>query len=54
MIWQDYARQLKEVLDLDGIPVGVAFSDSPSGNGKDTKIMPCTAFYQAARKRSHV
>ncbi|PKM79941.1 MAG: hypothetical protein CVU89_15875 [Firmicutes bacterium HGW-Firmicutes-14] len=50
MIWQDYAKQLKEVLGLDGSPVGVAFSDKPAGNGKDGKIMPCTAFYQAARK----
>ncbi len=50
MIWQDYARQLKEVLGLEGSPVGVTFSDTPASNGKDNKIMPCTAFYQAARK----
>lgn len=24
MIWQEYAKQLKEVLSLDGSPVGVA------------------------------
>ncbi len=50
MIWQDYARQLKEVLALDGSPVGVTFSDVPAGNGKEPKIMACAAFYQAARK----
>ena len=50
MIWQDYAKQLKEVLDLDGSPVGVSFSDKPASNGKDSKTMPCAAFYQAARK----
>ncbi len=50
MIWQDYAKQLKKVLALDGSPVGVTFSDTPAGNGKKTKIMPCAAFYQAARK----
>ncbi len=52
MIWQDYSRQLKEVLDLDGSPVGVTFSDIPATKGKDKKIMACTAFYQAARKGS--
>jgi len=50
MIWQEYAKQLKEVLSLDGTPVGVAFSDSPASNGKGSKIMACSAFYQAARK----
>lgn len=50
MIWQEYAKQLKEVLSLEGSPVGIAFSDSPSSNGKGSKIMPCAAFYQAARK----
>jgi uncharacterized protein (DUF169 family) len=49
MIWQEYAQQLKEVLALDGSPVGVAFSDVPASNGKAAKIMPCGAFYQAAR-----
>lgn len=43
---------MKEVLGLDGSPVGVAFSDKPAENGKDNKIMPCAAFYQAARKGS--
>ncbi|MDH7478820.1 MAG: DUF169 domain-containing protein [Syntrophomonadaceae bacterium] len=50
MIWQEYARQLKEVLGLDGSPVGVAFRDIPAGNGKGGRVMPCAAFYQAARK----
>lgn len=50
MIWQDYAKQLKEVLALEGSPVGVTFSDTPASNGKENRIMPCTAFYQAARK----
>lgn len=50
MIWQDYAKQLKEVLVLDGSPVGVTFSDAPASNGKENRIMPCSAFYQAARK----
>ncbi len=50
MIWQEYARQLQEVLGLDGSPVGATFSDVPAGNGTDKKIMACTAFYQAARK----
>ncbi len=50
MIWQDYAKQLKEVLGLEGSPIGVAYSDSPAKNGKKTKVMPCAAFYQAARK----
>lgn len=52
MIWQDYARQLKDVLGLEGSPVGVTFTDTPAKNGKNTKIMACTAFYQAARKGS--
>ena len=30
MIWQEYAKQLKEILSLDGTPVGVAFSDNPA------------------------
>ncbi len=50
MIWRDYAKQLKDVLSLDGSPVGVAFSDVPAHNGKETRTMPCAAFYQAARK----
>ncbi|ATW23628.1 DUF169 domain-containing protein [Candidatus Formimonas warabiya] len=50
MIWQEYARQLAEVLALDSSPVGVAFSDTPAQNGKESRIMPCTAIYQAARK----
>ena len=50
MIWQDYAVQLKDVLALDGSPVAVTFSNSPAGNGKGTKAMACSAFYQAARK----
>ena len=52
MIWQDYSRQLKEVLALDGSLVAVTFSDTPVTNGSDKKIMACTAFYQAARKGS--
>ncbi|MDD2496897.1 MAG: DUF169 domain-containing protein [Desulfitobacteriaceae bacterium] len=50
MIWQEYAKQLKEVLALDGGPVGVTFSDVPIGNGKENRVMPCAAIYQAARK----
>ena len=50
MIWQDYARQLKDVLKLDGSPVAVTFSNTPAVNGKATKVMACGAFYQAARK----
>ncbi|TGE31062.1 DUF169 domain-containing protein [Desulfosporosinus sp. Sb-LF] len=50
MILQEYAKQLKEVLALDGTPVGVAFSDSSASNGKGSKVMACSAFYQAARK----
>ena len=52
MIWREYAKQLKEVLALDGSPVGVAFSDTPSSNGKGDKIMACTAIYRAARKKA--
>lgn len=52
MIWREYAKQLKEVLALDGSPVGVAFSDTPSSNGKGDKIMACTAIYKAARKKA--
>jgi uncharacterized protein (DUF169 family) len=50
MIWQEYAKQLQEVLLLEGSPVGVAFSDTPSSNGKGSKTFPCAAFYQASRK----
>lgn len=50
MSWQEYAKQLKEVLALESSPVGIAFSDFPSSNGKGSKIMPCAAVYQAARK----
>jgi uncharacterized protein (DUF169 family) len=50
MIWQDYAKRLKEVLALDGSPVGVTFSNTPVKDGKATKTMACAAFYQAARK----
>jgi len=50
MIWQDYAKQLKDVLGLDGGPVAVTFSNTPAANGKDSKVMACMAFYQAARK----
>lgn len=50
MIWQDYARQLRDVLGLEGSPVGVAFSDEPASNGKDNRTYACTAFFQAARK----
>jgi uncharacterized protein (DUF169 family) len=50
MIWQDYSRELKDVLGLDGSPVAVTFSNTPAANGKGTKTMACTAFYQAARK----
>ncbi|HUW63605.1 MAG TPA: DUF169 domain-containing protein [Spirochaetia bacterium] len=52
MIWHDWARQLKEVLGLDGTPVGVAYSDEPAVNGKDTRVMACSAFYHAARRGS--
>ena len=50
MIWQDYARELKDVLGLDGSPVAVTFSNTPAAIGKETKTMVCGAFYQAARK----
>ena len=50
MIWRDYSRELKDVLKLDGSPVAVAFSNAPAGNGKATRTMACSAFYQAARK----
>jgi hypothetical protein len=50
MIWREYAKQLKEVLALEGSPIGVAFSDAPASNGKASKIIPCNAFYMAARK----
>ena len=50
MIWQEYAKQLKEVLSLESSLVGVAFSDIPSSNGKGDKIMVCSAIYKAARK----
>lgn len=50
MIWNDYARQLKEVLGLDGSPVGVAFSDEPASSGKSQKALACLALYQAARE----
>jgi uncharacterized protein (DUF169 family) len=52
MIWYEYAQQLKDVLSLDGSPVGVAFKDEPANNGKNQKIIPCVAIYQAARKGS--
>ena len=50
MIWQEYAKQLQEVLALEGSPVGVAFSDVPASNGKSSKVWACAALYQAARK----
>ena len=50
MIWQEYAKQLQEVLSLESSPVGVAFSDLPASNGKSTRVWACSAFYQAARK----
>jgi uncharacterized protein (DUF169 family) len=50
MIWQDYSRELKDVLRLDGSPVAVTFGDTPATNGTETKTMACGAFYQAARK----
>jgi uncharacterized protein (DUF169 family) len=50
MIWQEYSKELKDVLNLDGSPVAVTFSNTPAGNGKATKTMACGAFYQAARK----
>ena len=50
MIWREYAKQLKEVLALEGSPIAVAFSDAPASNGKASKIIPCNAFYMAARK----
>jgi uncharacterized protein (DUF169 family) len=50
MIWQEYSKQLKDVLKLDGSPVAVTFSSSPATNGKAAKAMACGAFYQAARK----
>ena len=50
MIWQEWGRQLGEVLGLDGRPVGVAYSDEPAPNGKDTRVMACAAFYHAARR----
>jgi uncharacterized protein (DUF169 family) len=50
MIWQEYAKQLQEVLALEGSPVGVAFSDVPASNGKETKVWACAALFQAARK----
>ncbi len=50
MIWHDYAKQLKEVLGLEGSPVGVAFRDQPASAGRNTKAYACTALYQAARK----
>jgi len=34
MIWQEYAKQLKEVLGLEGSPVGVTFGDQPAKAGK--------------------
>ena len=60
MIWREYAKQFKEVLTLDGSPVGVAFSDTPSSNGKGDKIMACThtglvtRFYCAGPAPYHV
>jgi uncharacterized protein (DUF169 family) len=50
MIWQEYAKQLQEVLGLEGSPAGVAFSDVPASNGKSTKVWACAALYRAARK----
>ena len=50
MIWQDYAEQLREVLALEGSPVGVTFSDEPASNGRSQQTIVCSALYQAARK----
>ncbi|MDA8337340.1 MAG: DUF169 domain-containing protein [Peptococcaceae bacterium] len=52
MIWQDWAGRLRETLGLDGSPVGVAYSDTPAANGKEGRIIPCAAFYHAARRGS--
>ncbi len=52
MIWQEWSRRLKDVLGLNGSPVGVAFSDIPASNGKNNKAVPCAAIFQAARKGS--
>lgn len=50
MIWQEYSKELKDVLKLEGSPVAVTFGNTQAGNGKSTKTMPCNAFYQAASK----
>ncbi len=49
MEWQDWSQELRDVLDLKGSPVAIAYSSEPAGNATIArKFWACRAF-QAAR-----
>lgn len=47
MEWEDWSRRLREVLDLDGSPVAVTYSDRPAQNAEVGKKAVCRAIPDA-------
>jgi len=47
MVWQEYAKRLREVLGLEGSPIAVSYSMVPSSEGKTGKYLVCQALLDA-------
>ena len=47
MKWKDYASEIKEVLGLEGSPVGITYSMEPPSSAASGKYRVCDAFLQA-------
>ncbi len=49
MKWQNYGEILKEVLQLEGSPVAVTYTDEPASNGSSKEYAVCGAIAAARR-----
>lgn len=47
MVWQEYSKRLREVLGLEGSPIGVSYSMVPASKGKSGKHWVCQALLDA-------
>ena len=47
MKWKDYAREIKEVLRVEGSPIAITYSMGPPSNATPGKYRVCHAFLQA-------
>jgi len=49
MVWQEYSKRLREVLGLEGSPIGVSYSMVPASKGKSGKHWVCQALLDAGK-----